>query len=700
MPPAPSATPCSNFAKMRSTSRSGSPPPKSSTETTICASRRCARRRTTVPAGVCLAAFSSRLPSACSTSVASTRTSGRSSGSSTTMRCEARRSARRRSTEPVISASEAQSRSSSSAPDSRRVICSTLETCSDISRAWSKTLRSRARRSSGPSPSPISARVDEAPVITASGVRRSWEIEASSALRMRSVSASSASAACARSRARTSSARREITSATASMMANVSRYCRSSTVKVPWGGTKTKSNASTERIEVATDGAAGEAQRDERDAEHVDHRDVDEVEARAHGEAQQRACRRRARRPGVAAPGSPPIHATLYRRAAVKIPLRIGRGAGAAGTARLSCAAMNAISRTLSGTPPAGSGSPLRHGTAALALLALGVVYGDIGTSPLYAVKETFNPEHGIALNAENILGGDIGDLLGADGRGLAQVRDAGAARGQPRRRRHHGACSRSPPPRWASARACGRCCSACGVFGASLFYGDAVLTPAISVLSAVEGLEVGTAAFKPYIVPIVHGHPRRALPHPAPRHRRGRHRCSGRSARCGSPPSAPWARGTSPRRRRCWPRSTRATRCASPPDTASPPSSCWARCSSRSPAPRRSTPTWVTSASAPMRIAWFGVVAPALVLNYFGQGALLIANPRRARQPVLPGVSAVGALPDGGARHGGHGDRLAGDDLRRVLDDAAGDPARLPAAHGDPPHLRDAPWARSTSRR
>src|SRR5690349_1718094 len=44
--------------------------------------------------------------------------------------------------------------------------------------------------------------------------------------------------------------------------------------------------------------------------------------------------------------------------------------------------------------------------TAALALIALGVVYGDIGTSPLYAVKETFNPEHGIPLNTANILGG------------------------------------------------------------------------------------------------------------------------------------------------------------------------------------------------------------------------------------------------------------------------------------------------------
>src|SRR5947207_2024784 len=50
--------------------------------------------------------------------------------------------------------------------------------------------------------------------------------------------------------------------------------------------------------------------------------------------------------------------------------------------------------------------SERRHTTAALALLALGVVYGDIGTSPLYAAKETFNPQHGIALTADNILGG------------------------------------------------------------------------------------------------------------------------------------------------------------------------------------------------------------------------------------------------------------------------------------------------------
>ena len=54
--------------------------------------------------------------------------------------------------------------------------------------------------------------------------------------------------------------------------------------------------------------------------------------------------------------------------------------------------------------------------------------------------------------------------------------------------------------------RGCARALLAVGVFGAALFYGDAVLTPAISVLSAVEGLEVGTAAFKPYVVPIATG--------------------------------------------------------------------------------------------------------------------------------------------------------------------------------------------------
>ena len=149
--------------------------------------------------------------------------------------------------------------------------------------------------------------------------------------------------------------------------------------------------------------------------------------------------------------------------------------------------------------------TPARPGTPALALLALGVVYGDIGTSPLYAVKETFNPEYGIALVPGNILGGISAIfwvlmivvslkyvilVLRASNRGEGGIMALLALATRAVRDR----------PKLSAALL------AIGVFGAALFYGDAVLTPAISVLSAVEGLEVGTAAFKPYIVPISAG--------------------------------------------------------------------------------------------------------------------------------------------------------------------------------------------------
>jgi KUP system potassium uptake protein len=140
-----------------------------------------------------------------------------------------------------------------------------------------------------------------------------------------------------------------------------------------------------------------------------------------------------------------------------------------------------------------------------LTLAALGVVYGDIGTSPLYAVKETFNPSHGIPLNAASILGGlsaifwslmlvvtlkYVLLVMRADNRGEGGIMAlvalaASAVRGS---------------GRWRSI------ILVVGALGASLVYGDAVLTPAISVLSAVEGLEIGTAALKPYVVPIAVG--------------------------------------------------------------------------------------------------------------------------------------------------------------------------------------------------
>jgi KUP system potassium uptake protein len=150
------------------------------------------------------------------------------------------------------------------------------------------------------------------------------------------------------------------------------------------------------------------------------------------------------------------------------------------------------------------SGS-IRSSTAGLTLLALGVVFGDIGTSPLYAVKETFSPGHGIPLTAENILGGVstifwalmivvslkyVVLIMRADNKGEGGIM-ALIALAQQAIRDH---------PHWKMPLLL------IGIFGASLFYGDAVLTPAISVLSAVEGLEVATQAFKPYVVPIAVG--------------------------------------------------------------------------------------------------------------------------------------------------------------------------------------------------
>ena len=79
-----------------------------------------------------------------------------------------------------------------------------------------------------------------------------------------------------------------------------------------------------------------------------------------------------------------------------------------------------------------------------------------------------------------------------------------------------------------------------------------------------------------------------------------------------------------------------------------------------------------------PIRLAWFAVVLPALVLNYFGQGALLLDRSGGGAQPVLLAGAGVGAVSDGGGGDGGGGRRVAGADLRRVLADPAGGAARL----------------------
>jgi len=143
-----------------------------------------------------------------------------------------------------------------------------------------------------------------------------------------------------------------------------------------------------------------------------------------------------------------------------------------------------------------------RESLAALTLGAMGVVYGDIGTSPLYTMKEVFGPATGIPLDAIHLIGAVsvifwglmmvvtlkyVLLILRADNRGEGGIMalTALAANAAGKTPRRHLVLLLT------------------GVFGAALFYGDTVITPAISVLSAVEGLEVITPAFKPYVVPI-----------------------------------------------------------------------------------------------------------------------------------------------------------------------------------------------------
>lgn len=140
--------------------------------------------------------------------------------------------------------------------------------------------------------------------------------------------------------------------------------------------------------------------------------------------------------------------------------------------------------------------------TTALIVGAIGVVYGDIGTSPLYMLRTAFTGEHGLALTPANVYGvlsvvfwslvvvvtlKYITLIMRADnnGEGGILALTALVSRG----------LARSERRRWWLV--------GLGIFGAAMFYGDGMITPAISVLSAVEGLEVITPALHPFIVPV-----------------------------------------------------------------------------------------------------------------------------------------------------------------------------------------------------
>jgi KUP system potassium uptake protein len=276
--------------------------------------------------------------------------------------------------------------------------------------------------------------------------------------------------------------------------------------------------------------------------------------------------------------------------------------------------------------------SPPKSSTAALTLLALGVVYGDIGTSPLYAVKETFSPSHGIPLGEAAILGGlstifwilmiivslkYVTLVMRADNKGeggiMALLALASAAVRE--------------QPRWRAS------VMTVGVLGASLFFGEAVLTPAISVLSAVEGLQLGTVGEELQVVPLACG----VLVALFLIQRQG----TGAVGKLFGPICAAWFLSLAA-------------------------AGLWNVV--QNPAVLAALHPWyalhfitsygvasyvvlgsvllaITGAEAlyadmghfgkrAVRIAWFGLVAPALVLNYFGQGALLLRDPAALANP------------------------------------------------------------------
>jgi KUP system potassium uptake protein len=276
---------------------------------------------------------------------------------------------------------------------------------------------------------------------------------------------------------------------------------------------------------------------------------------------------------------------------------------------------------------------------AALTLAALGIVFGDIGTSPLYAVKETFSPDHGIPLTHANILGGlstifwalmivvslkYVVLIMRADNRGEGGIM-ALIALAQKAIRTHQ---------EWRIPLLL------IGVFGASLFYGDAVLTPAVTVLSAVEGLEVGTRALKPYIVPVT-GCVLLVL---FTLQARG----TATVGKLFGPITMVWfiAIGAA---------GIYGIAQAPAIIAALNPLHALAFLTSHGTASfvvLGSVVLAVTGAEAlyadmghvgkgAVRVAWFSLVAPALVLNYFGQGALLMVAPRAVENPfylLLPG--------------------------------------------------------------
>ena len=279
-----------------------------------------------------------------------------------------------------------------------------------------------------------------------------------------------------------------------------------------------------------------------------------------------------------------------------------------------------------------GDTGPHRPALPALSLAALGVVYGDIGTSPLYTLATVFDPANGLAVNAFNIVG--IVSLIFWSLMIVVSLKYVALIL----RANNHGEGGIMALLALAASSVASRphlrnTLLVIGVMGAALFFGDSVITPAISVLSAVEGLEVAEPALKTYVIPVT-------LAAIIVLFLTQKHGTGGIGAVFG-PVMVLWfvvigAAGVA--------------------NIASAPAVLFAL------DPREGVAfclhhRWLafvalgavvlslTGAEAlyadmghfgkqPIRLTWFGIVFPALGLNYLGQGALLLANPGAVQSP------------------------------------------------------------------
>ena len=282
---------------------------------------------------------------------------------------------------------------------------------------------------------------------------------------------------------------------------------------------------------------------------------------------------------------------------------------------------------------------------AALSLAALGVVYGDIGTSPLYAIKEVFGGgHHPVPITPDNVLGilslifwslivvvsiKYVVLILRADNKGQGGMMALMALV-------------------LTNAKLNARTKATVivlGLFGAALFYGDGAITPAISVLSAVEGLEVATPTFKPYVIPVTIG----ILVALFTIQKHG-------TAAVGvafGPITVIWFIVLAV---------LGVLQIAHHPDVlfALSPSYAFTFLATHASLGFFSLGAVflaVTGAEAlyadmghfgrfPIRLAWFGLVLPSLLLNYFGQGALLLTNPAAIQNPFYLMVPSWSLYP------------------------------------------------------